>query len=144
MPTVVFASVLFLGQLSFSDWAVDVLGKTGCIFRDKEVRHLPFCLLPKPPGVCVCVCARTPGWSGVGRGPSLSFSPANLIHRGCCHCVFAGTARRTGIHLRFNLRFTQIKGGEGNGSPFQYSCLENPRDRGAWWGCTESDTTEVT
>ena len=22
--------------------------------------------------------------------------------------------------------------GEGNGSPLQYSCLENPRDRGAW------------
>ena len=23
--------------------------------------------------------------------------------------------------------------GEGNGNPLQYSCLENPRDRGAWW-----------
>ena len=23
--------------------------------------------------------------------------------------------------------------GEGNGYPLQYSCLENPRDRGAWW-----------
>ena len=23
--------------------------------------------------------------------------------------------------------------GEGNGNPFQYSCLENPMDRGAWW-----------
>ena len=22
---------------------------------------------------------------------------------------------------------------EGNGNPFQYSCLGNPRDRGAWW-----------
>ena len=22
---------------------------------------------------------------------------------------------------------------EGNGNPLQYSCLENPRDRGAWW-----------
>ena len=22
--------------------------------------------------------------------------------------------------------------GEGNGSPLQYSCLENPMDRGAW------------
>ena len=37
--------------------------------------------------------------------------------------------------------------GGGNGDPFQYSCLENPMDRGAWWdtvhGVTESDTTEV-
>ena len=22
---------------------------------------------------------------------------------------------------------------EGHGNPFQYSCLENPMDRGAWW-----------
>ena len=32
--------------------------------------------------------------------------------------------------------------GGGNGNPFQYSCLENPLDRGAWWapvhGVTES------
>ena len=25
------------------------------------------------------------------------------------------------------------KCGEGNGHPLQYSCLENPMDRGAWW-----------
>ena len=24
-------------------------------------------------------------------------------------------------------------GGEGNGTPLQYSCLENPGDGGAWW-----------
>ena len=23
--------------------------------------------------------------------------------------------------------------GDGNGYPFQYSCLENSMDRGAWW-----------
>ena len=34
--------------------------------------------------------------------------------------------------------------GEGNGNPFQYPCLENPMDSGAWCpcGCKESDTTE--
>ena len=36
--------------------------------------------------------------------------------------------------------------GEGNGNPLQYSCLENPMDRGAWWAVvhrvTELDTTE--
>ena len=36
--------------------------------------------------------------------------------------------------------------GEGNGNPLQYSCLENPMDRGAWqatpMGSQESDTTE--
>ena len=24
--------------------------------------------------------------------------------------------------------------GEGDGTPLQYSCLENPMDGGAWWG----------
>ena len=23
--------------------------------------------------------------------------------------------------------------GGGHGNPLQYSCLENPKDRGAWW-----------
>ena len=32
-------------------------------------------------------------------------------------------------HFHFSLSFI----GEGNGNPLQYSCLENPRDGGAWW-----------
>ena len=27
--------------------------------------------------------------------------------------------------------------GEGNGYPLQYSCLENPMDRGAWWATVQ-------
>ena len=38
--------------------------------------------------------------------------------------------------------------GAGYGNLFQYSCLKNPMDRGAWWvtvhGVTELDMTEVT
>ena len=34
----------------------------------------------------------------------------------------------------------------GNGNPLQYSCLENPMDRGTWWatvhGIRKSHTTE--
>ena len=44
------------------------------------------------------------------------------------------------LHFRFSLSCI----GEGNGNPLQYSCLENPRDRGAWWaaiyGVTQSWT----
>ena len=32
--------------------------------------------------------------------------------------------------------------GEGNGSPLQYSCLENPMDSGGPWGHKQSDTTK--
>ena len=27
--------------------------------------------------------------------------------------------------------------GEGNGTPLQYSCLENPMDGGAWWAAVD-------
>ena len=40
------------------------------------------------------------------------------------------------LHFHFSLSCI----GEGNGNPLQCSCLENPRDGGAWRGCTESDT----
>ena len=33
------------------------------------------------------------------------------------------------LHFHFSLSGI----GEGNGNPLQCSCLENPRDRGAWW-----------
>ena len=33
------------------------------------------------------------------------------------------------LHFHFSLSCT----GEGNGNPLQCSCLENPRDTGAWW-----------
>ena len=44
------------------------------------------------------------------------------------------------LHFHFSLSCI----GEGNGNPLQCSCLENPRDRGAWgaavYGVTQSRT----
>ena len=44
------------------------------------------------------------------------------------------------LHFHFSLSCVA----EGNGNPLQCSCLENPRDRGAWWaavyGVTQSWT----
>ena len=34
---------------------------------------------------------------------------------------------------RLHFHFSLSSIGEGTGNPLQYSCLENPRDRGAWW-----------
>ena len=34
--------------------------------------------------------------------------------------------------------------GEGHGNPLQYSCLENPMDRGAWWATVRGDTKSPT
>ena len=34
--------------------------------------------------------------------------------------------------------------GEENGNPFQYSYLENPMDRGAWWATVHHDKSDTT
>ena len=34
---------------------------------------------------------------------------------------------------RLHFQFSFLCIGEGNGNPLQCSCLENPRDGGAWW-----------
>ena len=39
-----------------------------------------------------------------------------------------GDARDVGLIPR-----SRRSSGEGNGNPLQYSCLENPMGRGAWW-----------
>ena len=40
--------------------------------------------------------------------------------------------------MQVNVQAVQVNAcvGEGNGNPLQYSCLENPRDGGAWWVAT--------
>ena len=52
------------------------------------------------------------------------------------------TESDTTERLHFHFPLSCI--GEGNGNPLQYSCLENPRDGGAWWaaiyGVTQSPT----
>ena len=71
-----------------------------------------------------------------------------LSHPGRPHCFFLGcyssyrlesdTTER--LHFPFSLSCI----GEGNGNPLQCSCLENPRDGGAWWaaisGVAQSQT----
>ena len=53
-------------------------------------------------------------------------------------CQESDTTER--LHFHFSLSCI----GEGNGNPLQCSCLENPRDGGAWWaaicGVTQSWT----
>ena len=44
------------------------------------------------------------------------------------------------LHFHFSLSCT----GEENGNPLQCSCLENPRDRGAWWGAIYGVTQSQT
>ena len=59
---------------------------------------------------------------------------------GCSPWVRWGSDTTERLHFHFSLSCI----GEGNGTPLQCSCLENPRDGGAWWaavyGVTQSRT----
>ena len=48
---------------------------------------------------------------------------------GCSPWGREGSDTTERLHFHFSLSCI----GEGNGNPFQCSCLENPRDEGAWW-----------
>ena len=47
---------------------------------------------------------------------------------------------------RLELMYVHYYIGEGNGTPLQYSCLENPMDGGSWWaaahGVIKSQSTQ--
>ena len=80
---------------------------------------------------------------------SLLYTIINIIHQlshgrkspvGCSPwgCQESDTTER--LHFHFSLSCL----GEGNGNPLRYSCLENPRDGGAWlasiYGIAQSRT----
>ena len=43
-----------------------------------------------------------------------------------------------------NMEGVESMGGEGNGTPLQYSCLEDPMNRGAWWAAVHGVTRSRT
>ena len=71
---------------------------------------------------------------GEEHGKSFQYSCLENFHGQRClagyspwGCLESDTTER--LHFHFSLSCL----GEGNGNPLQCSCLENPRDGGAWW-----------
>ena len=69
--------------------------------------------------VCVCVCTHT----------CIGFPGRSNSKESTCNAGDLGLIPRLGGFL-----------GEGHGSPFQYSHLENPMDRGACWATVQGIT----
>ena len=59
--------------------------------------------------------------------PGKSHGQRSLV--GCRPWCHEESDRTERLHFHFSLSCI----GEGNGNPLQCSCLENPRDGGAWW-----------
>ena len=59
--------------------------------------------------------------------PGKSRGQRSLV--GCSPCGHEESDTTERLHFHFSLSCV----GEGNGNPLQCSCLENPRDGGAWW-----------
>ena len=70
--------------------------------------------------------------------PGKSHGQRSLVGCSPWGCEESDTTER--LHFHFSLSCI----GEGNGNPLHCSCLENPRDRGAWWaaiyGVSQSQT----
>ena len=88
------------------------------------------------PRSCHCV---TCFWPRKSNSQRRQWQPTQVILSGKSHgwrslvgcspwgCWESDTTER--LHFHFSLSCI----GEGNGNALQCSCLENPRDRGAWW-----------
>ena len=79
----------------------------------------------------------------VGAAPQLH---CPLTGGGQVHPRPQGTSTNTFSEASANsqLKVTRHVRGEGNGTPLQYSCLENPMDGGAWWAAVHGVTKSRT
>ena len=110
-----------------------------------------------------CMEPATLGWSDVRRGCSSrveSVSPhvvwmfvdlkGNQWDRMCLRCFITlvffmakkpppmgfpcgSDGKESACNVGMSIPGSTTSPGEGHGSPLQYSCLQNPMDRGAWW-----------
>ena len=69
------------------------------------------------------------------------FSPAALGFLKLCQTCGACHSQTRRVLVKGNLCCLP---GEGNGTPLQYSCLENPMDGGAWWAAVHGVTKSWT
>ena len=71
---------------------------------------------------------------GEGNGTPLQYFLPGKSHGQRSLVGFSPWGRKElGMTEQLPFHFSRSCIGEGNGNPLQCSCLENPRDGGAWW-----------
>ena len=106
-------------------WEVSYINKTQYIFEMGPSRY-KFFLCPSSPlhPFLICRKAMAPHSSTFAQKIPWTEEPGRLQSMGSLE---SDTTER--LHFHFSLSCI----GERNGNPLQCSCLENPRDGGAWW-----------
>ena len=80
---------------------------------------------------CTVLAATVPEWSWL-QWLSVSFIfPIDSLSTNISQTCFSNHSHRMSYSSFTCLYLHGL--GEGNGTPLQYSCLENPMDGGAWW-----------
>ena len=77
-------------------------------------------------------------WSGLpgpppGDLPDPGIKPMSLASPGSAGRFFTTVPPGKPLEAFSSVQLSSFAPHIGNGNPLQYSCLENPRDRGAWW-----------
>ena len=85
---------------------------------------------PRDGGVCGVAQSRT-RLKRLSSSSSSQYSCQNPMDRGAWQATVHTIVKSQTQLSNFHFSFSCI--GEGNGNPFQCSCLENPGDGGAWW-----------
>ena len=115
-----------------------------------------------PALICICLCSLSPSLSlqaplhGAVLFPEMACAPMDTLaplvrgRQGTSYptpVLLPGTSHgrrslvgcspwdrtESGTTEQLHFHFSVSCVGEGNGNPLQYSCLENPREGGAWW-----------
>ena len=71
--------------------------------------------------------------SGVWRGCRRWGRKNSDMTEHATHGSFCPLRQKSSLYETTSLANPQFTNGEGNGTPLQYSCLENSMDGGAWW-----------
>ena len=73
------------------------------------------------------------GWHHQLDGHEFELAPGVGDGQGSLACCSPWGRKESDTTERLHFHFSLSCIGEGSGNPLQCSCLENPRDGGAWW-----------
>ena len=81
-----------------------------------------------------------PGLPAAAAAGAKSLQSCPILCTGECTGVGPGLPNH---HQRPEITQTHVQCGEGNDTPLQYSCWENPTDREAWWAVQSMESLRV-